>query len=183
MTTISLSRARSTRVQLLGVLGFAAALAAAAQVALPIPGTPVPVTLQPLVVVLAGLWLGPAAGAASMALYLLAGAAGLPVWAPVGLPGAARLLGPTGGYLLGMPVAAFLVGWLDARARSLAGRFLATTVGVMTILVGGLAQLAILTGSVAAAIAAGLTPFVLVDFLKAGLAALAGPRRTGRIDG
>ena len=102
-----LGRARVTP---LGILGFAVALAAASQVAIPIPGTPVPMTLQPLVVALAGLWLGPVAGATSMALYLAAGVAGLPVFTPIGPPGFMRLLGPTGGYLWAYPVAALCSG-------------------------------------------------------------------------
>jgi len=84
---------RSDRLTIVKVVGFAIVLAAAAQVAIPLPGTPVPFTLQPLLVVLAGLWLSPRAAVASMMLYLSAGAVGLPVWAPIGLPGAARLIG------------------------------------------------------------------------------------------
>src|SRR5688500_20054932 len=72
MTTSVLPRERATLHTAAGVIGFAVALAAASQVAIPLPGTPVPITLTPLVVVLAGLWLGPLAGAASMTLYLLA---------------------------------------------------------------------------------------------------------------
>src|SRR6185369_1308130 len=70
MTTLTQSIARSRRGTLVGIVGFAAALAAASQVAIPIPGTPVPITLQPFVVVLAGMLLGPVAGEASMVLYL-----------------------------------------------------------------------------------------------------------------
>ena len=128
-TTSSGALARATPATIARVVGFAVALAAAAQVAIPLPGTPVPFTLQPLLVVLAGFWLGPVAGAASMTLYLLAGAAGLPVFAPVGAPGVARLLGPTGGYLLAYPVAAAVVGALATRASSIGGRF-ATRVAI-----------------------------------------------------
>src|SRR5947208_10177796 len=103
------------------VVGFAAVLAAAAQITMPIPGTPVPITLQPLVVVLAGLMLGPVAGAASMVLYLAAGAAGLPVFAPMGLPGIARFFGPTGGYLFAYPAAAFVTGSLARLSPTLLG--------------------------------------------------------------
>ena len=102
------SESRESRVKIVGIVGFAIALAAASQVAIPLPFTPVPITLQPLVVVLAGLMLGPVAGAASMLLYLAAGAAGLPVFAPIGAPGIARFLGPTGGYLIAYPAAAFV---------------------------------------------------------------------------
>jgi biotin transport system substrate-specific component len=178
--TVAHSPARGRALTALGVAGFAAALAAASRVAIPIPGTPVPLTLQPLVVVLAGLSLGPAAGAASMLLYIAAGVAGLPVWAPMGLPGAARLLGPTGGYILAYPVAAFVAGWLATRATSLATRSVAAVAGVVVLLLGGLAQLAILTGSVTTAVALGAHPFVALDVVKGVLAAVLAPRRVAR---
>jgi len=98
------------------ILG-AALVAVAAQVSIPLPGTPVPLTLQPLAVLLVGGLLGPALGAASMILYLALGAAGLPVFTPYGLPGLARLFGPTGGYLIAYPVAAFAVGKLAGDGR------------------------------------------------------------------
>src|SRR5260370_42596656 len=92
------------------VLG-ALLVAAAAQVSIPLPGTPVPMTLQPLAVLLVGGLLGARLGAASMVLYLTLGIAGLPVFTPtVPLLGIARLLGPTGGYLLAYPVAAWGAG-------------------------------------------------------------------------
>ncbi|HEX7938960.1 MAG TPA: biotin transporter BioY, partial [Gemmatimonadaceae bacterium] len=94
------------RVAAAGVLGFVVAISAASQVSLPIPGTPVPFTLQPMLVVLAGLMLGPTLGTASMLTYLAIGAAGAPVFTPGGLPGIARFFGPTGGYLLAYPAAA-----------------------------------------------------------------------------
>jgi len=78
MTTLTQSLGRSQRITLIGIVGFAAAVAAASQIAIPLPWTPVPITLQPMLVILAGMFLGPVAGAASMALYLAAGAAGLP---------------------------------------------------------------------------------------------------------
>src|SRR3954453_9213165 len=104
---------RQTKPSTIGwTIGFTLALAAAAQITIPIPNSPVPFTLQPLVVVLAGLMLGPVAGASSMILYLLAGAVGLPVFSPVGAPGALRFIGPTGGYLIAYPVAAWAAGTL-----------------------------------------------------------------------
>src|SRR3954451_19427594 len=99
MTTLAY-RVSSRRFTAVGVVGFAAAVAMASQIAIPLPFTPVPITLQPMLVILAGMMLGPIAGATSMLLYLAAGAAGLPVFTPVGAPGIARLFGPTGGYLL-----------------------------------------------------------------------------------
>lgn len=177
MTTLSATLTRDRRVAIFGVLGFAAALAVASQVAIPLPGTPVPVTLQPLVVVLAGLMLGPTLGAASMLLYLAAGAVGLPVFAPIGVPGIARLMGPTGGYLIAFPFAAFATGFVARRLPSLPGRWLGAMLGMLVIFVGGISQLAILTGSLRQAVAFGVTPFAAFDILKALVAAvIARPR-------
>lgn len=177
MSTISIARPQSRTVRLVGAVGFAAALALASQVAIPLGFTPVPLTLAPLVVLLAGLWLGPMAGAASMALYLAAGAAGLPVFAPGGLPGAARLLGPTGGYLLAYPLAAWVVGTLARDARGFAARLAAAATGVLVIYAGGLAQLVILTGSLQQAAVWGVLPFAALDAAKAVVAALLAPAR------
>jgi len=110
MTSQTSVSARDRQLTAVGVIGFAATMALAAQIAIPIPGTPVPFTLQPLAVVLAGMCLGPVAGAASMVLYLLAGILGLPVFSPIGAPGVLRLIGPTGGYLLAAPAAAAIAG-------------------------------------------------------------------------
>jgi biotin transport system substrate-specific component len=177
MTSMSLSVSRPRALTVVGVVGFAIALAAASQVAIPIPGTPVPLTLQPLVVMLAGLWLGPVAGAASMVLYLVAGMIGLPVFQPFGAPGMARLFGPTGGYLLAYPVAAALVGKIAFDAADYWDRFRAASWGMVMIYLGGIAQLAVYTGSLKSATLLGLLPFVLADFVKAAIAAAVPPRR------
>jgi biotin transport system substrate-specific component len=179
MGTSSTVLVRDTRMTVLGVVGFAVALAAASQVAIPVPGTPVPMTLQPLVVALAGLWLGPVAGATSMALYLVAGAAGLPVFAPMGAPGFARLLGPTGGYLWAYPVAALVAGLVGRRRRTFAFRALAAAAAIAVIHVGGFVQLLLLTGSAGRAIALGAAPFLPLDVLKV-LAAAALSQKTPR---
>ncbi|MEX2180274.1 MAG: biotin transporter BioY [Gemmatimonadaceae bacterium] len=172
MTTLPLRFTQDRRFALLGTLGFALALAAGAQVAIPVPGTPVPITLQPMIVVLAGMVLGPTLGAVSMIAYLAAGAAGLPVFSPFGAPGVARLLGPTGGYLIAFPAAAFTAGFLARRFPSLVGRWIGATLGIAVLFVGGITQLAILTGSLGVAIAQGITPFAAFDVVKALVAAL-----------
>jgi biotin transport system substrate-specific component len=168
--------ADSRRLTLVRTIGFAAVMAAAAHVAVPLPGTPVPFTLQPLLVVLAGFWLAPRAAVASMVLYLGAGALGLPVWAPVGMPGAARLLGPTGGYLLSYPLAAWLVATLASRTRGYGARFGAAIAGMAVIYAGGLAQLTILTGSIATSAVLGAAPFAALDVAKSLIAAALAPR-------
>ncbi len=165
--------ARRSRSLSAGLLVAGAALVAlASQVAVPLPGTPVPMTLQPLAVLLVGGLLGPGLGAGSLVLYLGLGAAGLPVFTPVGLPGVARLLGPTGGYLLAYPFAAALVGRLVARRPGWLGAAAGPLLGMLAVHAGGVAQLLVLTGSTRAAVAAGTLPFVVGDLLKVGVAAL-----------
>jgi len=154
-----------------GTLG-AALVAAAAQVAIPLPGTPVPMTLQPLAVLLVGGLLGRWLGASSLLLYLALGAAGLPVFTPVGLPGVARLFGPTGGYLLAYPVAAFAVGALAGDGARTPRLALAALIGMVLIHLGGLAQLLLITGSAAGALRLGTLPFLAGDLIKVALAVL-----------
>ena len=172
---------RTPRLRALGILGGVAAVAIAAQFALPVPGTPVPFTLQPMLVVLAGLVLGPVDAAAAMILYLVAGAAGLPVFTPIGLPGLARLMGPTGGYLIAYPAAAFVAGWLGAARASYVTRALAAAAGMLVLYGGGLAQLALLSGSLSTAALLGALPFAAADAVKSLVAAALGaPRRARR---
>src|SRR5438045_4515944 len=157
------------------VLG-AILVAGAAQVAVPLPGTPVPMTLQPLAVLLVGGLLGARLGALSMILYLAMGAAGLPVFTPtVPLVGFARLFGPTGGYLLAYPIAAYAVGAIVPLLRSVergsggedwARVALAVLAGLVLIHLGGLAQLAILTGSISGAARLATWPFLLAALIK-----------------
>ena len=156
----------------------AALVAIAAQIAIPLPGTPVPMTLQPLAVLLVGGWLGARLGAGSLIFYLALGAAGLPVFTPYGLPGVARLLGPTGGYLLAYPVAAFAVGRVvgatdSGRTPGVARLSLAVFTGLVLIHLGGLAQLLILTGSATGALRLGTLPFLIGDLAKVAIAVLA----------
>src|SRR5215218_3395344 len=162
MTSLTNSLRQTRTSTWIAIAGFALILAAAAQVTVPIPGTPVPFSLQPLVVALAGLMLGPIAGAAAMALYLAMGAAGLPVFSPVpGLPmGIARFAGPTGGYLIAYPVAAWVAGALAGKQSTFFRRFLAACAGIATIFIGGIAQLTIINQSLSRAIELGITPFV-----------------------
>ncbi len=158
--------------RVVAVLLGVALVAAAAQVAVPLPGTPVPMTLQPLAVLIVGGLLGPGLGAASLLLYVVLGAAGLPVFTPIGLPGVARLVGPTGGYLLAYPIAAYAVGRLVGDGTPLPRLVLAVLSGLVLIHLGGLAQLLILTGSVRTAARFGTLPFLVGDVIKLGLAIL-----------
>src|SRR5260370_25739545 len=95
------------------VIGATAFVAACAHISLPLPFTPVPLTLQNFAVILVGMALGPAAGFSAMVLYLAEGALGLPVFTPSGGPaGIAHLLGPNGGFLFSYPLAAATAGWM-----------------------------------------------------------------------
>jgi biotin transport system substrate-specific component len=152
----------------------------AAQVAVPLPFSPVPMTLQPLAVLVVGGLLGAADGAGALALYLVWGAMGLPVFAAGGA-GAAHLVGPTGGYLLAFPLAAGITGALVRRAPGSAmGVLLACVLGMMFIHLGGVAHLALLGGDPGLAVRLGFIPFLTGDLLKVALAAalvlVAGPR-------
>jgi len=159
-STLSIRRA-------VAVVMGALVVAGAAQVAVPLPGTPVPMTLQPMAVLLVGGLLGARLGALSMILYLAMGAAGLPVFTPtVPLLGVARLFGPTGGYLLAYPVAAWAVGAVVAEGRNVRRVACGVVAGLVLIHLGGLAQLAILTGNLSAAARFGTWPFLLGDLIK-----------------
>jgi biotin transport system substrate-specific component len=168
MLSANLSRFRAFYlVQLGSIIFFALFTALTARVAIPLPFTPVPITLQVMLVLLAGLVLGPRAGAASQLVYLAAIAAGLPIDARA--LGPAALLGPTAGYLVGFVPAAFVTGWLagrlpDTRAR----RFLSALGGVVVIYVAGTAPG---VGGLQQAWLLGAAPFVLLDLGKALLAA------------
>jgi biotin transport system substrate-specific component len=152
--------------------------AVAAQVSIHLPFTPVPFTFQPTVVLLGAMLLGSRLGAASQILYLAIGIAGLPVFAasPLLPPGAARLLGPSGGYLMSYPLAAFATGWLAERGfdRRYLTAIAAMAAGLAVVYTGGASWLAIASRPIAgasAAIAAGVAPFVVADLLKLVVAA------------
>jgi biotin transport system substrate-specific component len=165
------------------VLLIAALTAAAAQISVPLPFTPVPFTLQPMRGLLGGAALGSRLGMASQVLYLLAGIAGLPVFAasPVLPQGVLRLLGPTGGYLLSYPLAAFLTGALAERGfdRRYLTSVAAMAAGLAVIFACGVCWLAWFGQPSAVglevALRTGLYPFIPADILKILLAAAVMP--------
>ena len=149
----------------------------AAQVSIPLPFTPVPFTLQPMIVLLGGAALGARFGASAQLLYLAAGIAGLPVFAasPVLPQGVARLLGPTGGYLMSYPFAAFVAGYLAERHfdRRYLTSVLAMGAGLAIVFAFGVAWIAwgAPHAGLSAALASGLYPFLPADALKVFFAA------------
>lgn len=154
----------------LAVVVFSAATAAAAHVAVPLGFTPVPMTLQTLFVLLAGVVLGPVGGAASQLLYLGVGVAGAPIFAG-GAGGLPWVFGPTGGYLMAFPVAAALTGWIAGRDGGTVRTAVGLLAGTSAIFVLGVAWL-VTAGFVGAerAFASAVAPFLPGAALKAAIA-------------
>ncbi|WP_405808284.1 biotin transporter BioY [Streptomyces sp. NBC_00210] len=151
------------------VLGGAALTGMAAQIAVPVPGSPVPVSGQTFAALLVGTALGARRGFLSLALYAVAGMAGVP-WFAQATSGYAM---PSFGYILGMMLAATVVGALARRGadRSMLRTAGAMAVGSVIIYAVGVPYLALATGmTLSQAVAAGLTPFLIGDALKAALA-------------
>ena len=161
------------------VIGFSLFMALCAQIAIPLSWTPVPITGQTLGLLLTGAILGPKRGALALLLYLAQGAVGLPVFAPGPTIGFARLLGPTGGYLLSYPLVAALVGSLAARGwdRRVPSALLMLLIGNSVVYLIGLPWLHMYQGTLfqVDVLWAGLYPYLPGDALKIVLAALALP--------
>ena len=181
MTTRSDSRFRVAE-QIGAVLFVTILTAVAAQVSIPLPFTPVPFTFQPMVVLLGAAALGPRLGMSSQILYLALGFAGLPVFAasPMLPQGAARLLGPTGGYLMAYPFAAFAAGWLAERGfdRRYVTAVIAMLCGLLLVFAGGIIWLTIASTppvGLSGALAVGFVPFIIPDVLKLLVAAAVMP--------
>lgn len=155
------------------VLGAALLTAASAQMFVPLPFSPVPISGQTFAVLLTAAALGPARGVAAQGLYVALGAIGLPFYAQ-GAGGVQVVLGATGGYLLGFIAAAAVVGWCARQGfdRSVRGTALSFIAGSLVIYAVGVPWLAAVTGlSLGSAIGAGLLPFLVGDALKGLLAA------------
>jgi len=148
------------------IAGFSLVIAVSAQVSIPLPFTPVPITLQTFAVVLTGALLGSRRGAAAIIVYLVEGIAGLPVFS-LGRAGFSHLLGPTGGYLVGFVVAAWLVGFLVERrlASTILGALVVLIVGHLVPYVTGIGWLSVFLG-ISKALLLGFTPFLIGDALK-----------------
>jgi len=151
-------------------------VATCAHLSIPLPFTPVPITLQNFAVILVGMVLGPAAGFSAMVLYLAEGAMGLPVFTPHSVGGVAHLLGPNAGYLFSYPLAAAVVGWVVRAMQRVTSRFrsalFASIVASIPIFVMGaawLAHLLHLSGSATWTLA--VAPFLLGEVIKITAAA------------
>lgn len=167
------------------VAGAAAITAVSAQASLTVPGSPIPFTLQPVAVLLAGAVLGARRGALSQITYLAAGIAGAAAfaWSPVLLPGVARLMGPTGGFLMAFPAAAFVAGFAQKRGSSgVLGAGVAMLAGLAVLYAGGALWASRFLPD-AAAVAATLAPYAASDLVKVALAAPAVPALRRAVSG
>jgi biotin transport system substrate-specific component len=177
-TVFPRSTALTEALFVVGGIGFISLLA---QIAIPVPGSPVPVTGQTLAVLLIGTTYGARLGFITFATYLLAGIAGAPIFAPSATAanhGLDRLVGATGGYLVGMLIASLLLGYLADRKADQQFRtsFPALLLGDLVIFTFGLAWLhASLDVTWAATFKAGLTPFILGEALKIAITATSLP--------
>ncbi len=160
------------------IVGGTLFIAALAQIAIPVPGSPVPVTGQTLAVYLIGTTYGARLGFATFATYLLAGIAGAPVFAPAATVGIARLTGATGGYLIGMLIAVLVLGALaDRKAdQKFKTSFPALILGSVIVFAFGLIWLNVsLNLTWAQTISAGLTPFIFGEVIKIAITATSLP--------
>ncbi|MGH9510915.1 MAG: biotin transporter BioY [Terriglobales bacterium] len=154
------------------IIGASMFVALCARVSVPLPLTPVPLTLQNFGVLLVGLSLGSRRGFAALVLYLAEGAAGLPVFSITGLGGIAQLLGPTGGYLFAYPLAAGIAGLIMERgAATFARAAIASIVAEIALFAGGIGWLTLYTHSFGLAIRYGLYWFVFAEVIKVMVAA------------
>ncbi|MBZ0264268.1 biotin transporter BioY [bacterium] len=152
------------------ITGFAFLTAFAANLYIPLPFTPVPITGQLLAVILAGAFAGSGRGAVSQALYLMMGESGVPVFSS-SVAGFGAIVGPTGGYLIGFVVAAYVAGMLVPRAKNLGTMWLAFAAATLPVLLLGFVHLAAFyTSSVQQAFMMGVAPFIIGDIVKVSLA-------------
>jgi biotin transport system substrate-specific component len=156
-------------------------VALCAHVTVPLPFTPVPLTLQNFGVLVVALLLGSRRGFAALALYLVEGAFGLPVFNPVGPGGIAQILGPTGGFLMAYPFVAFVGGWIYERtSRRFNWAVLSGVAAEIVLFLGGLSWLAVLTHSMSLALKFGLYWFVFAEIIKVLMAAGVANRQNRR---
>lgn len=157
------------------VLGGSFLMALSAQIAIPLPFSPVPITGQTFAILVVGILLGKRRGTAAVLAYLMEGAIGLPVFAG-GAAGIAKILGPTGGYLVSFLPAAYLVGYLAEKGwdRKVSTTFLVMILGNIVIFGFGALWLAKFVG-LNQAFSLGILPFLAGDVVKIGLAAFVLP--------
>ncbi|MGZ4787133.1 MAG: biotin transporter BioY [Terriglobales bacterium] len=163
------------------VIGVSVLMGILGRFSVPLPFTPIPITLANFGVLLIALTLGSRRAAAAMLLYLAEGAMGLPVFSPAGPGGIVQILGPTGGYLMAYPIAAFVAGWIAERGtRNMLRMSAAAIIGEVLLFLGGIAWLMSLTHvPVVQAANWGVYPFGFAEIIKI-MAAVAASTRLHR---
>lgn len=149
------------------VIGASLFVALCAKITLPLPFTPVPLTLENFAVLLVGLTLGSRRGFAALLVFLLEGAMGMPVFAQTGIGGIAQIIGPTGGFLIAYPFVAGFAGWIMERGRKTFAR--AAVAGLLAecvLFAGGIGWLFVLTHSMSMALRFGLYWFIFAEIIK-----------------
>ena len=152
-------------------------VAICARVTLPLPFTPVPLTLQNFAVLVVGLALGPRRAFAALTLYLLEGAAGLPVFNPIGPGGIVQMIGPTGGYLMAYPIVAFVAGLAAGEAKNFVRTLMASTGAELLLFAAGIGWFSLVVHMPASkALSFTLYPFVFAEVIKIMSASALAPR-------
>lgn len=161
---------------------FAAITAVLAQISIPLPFTTVPLTMQIFAVALTGLLLGSKRGFVAILIYVLLGAIGLPVFAQMS-GGLGVLLGPTGGFLLGCPFMAFVIGYISERTSSKLYILLSMVLGLVVVYITGTIMYSVVTNStIKDSIMYCVVPFVVVDLIKLFLATSVGVLVSKRVN-
>jgi biotin transport system substrate-specific component len=170
--TVTRNRTLDAASQIAILIAASLFVALCARIYIPLPGTPVPLTVQNLGVLLVGLALGSRRGFIALALYLAEGATGLPVFSPHGLGGIAQIFGPTGGYLIAYPFVAALTGYIFERGKpSFVRAAFASFAGEVLLFAFGISWLYMLTHSLLQALSFGLYWFVFAEIIKIMIAA------------
>jgi biotin transport system substrate-specific component len=149
------------------VIGASLFIALCAHVSIPLIFSPVPITLQPFGVLLIGMLLGSRAGSAALVLYLVEGAAGLPVFSPAGPGGIVQLLGPTGGFLVASPIAAFVAGKVFESRKNLKAALLGSVAAELVLFIIGAGWLmTVMQVNVGVAMTMAVLPYLPGEVLK-----------------
>lgn len=178
---IAPSRTQSVSRNLALIIGGALLMDILGRFSLPLPFSPIPLTLANFGVLFLALTIGSRRAAAAMLLYLAQGAMGFPVFSPAGPGGIAQLIGPTGGYLMSYPVAAFLAGWIAEHGKRTISRMsVAAIVGEVLVFLGGVTWLMTIAHiPLRQAANWGLYPFAFFEVIKI-MAAVSGSIRLHR---
>lgn len=160
---------------------FTAITAIMAQIAIPLPFSPVPITMQTFAIFMSAIILGSRLGFMSQIIYVLLGAIGVPVFANFG-GGLGKILGPTGGFIFSFPIVAYIIGRISDKKMNMAANIAIMAVGLFVCYAMGVAQLSVTTGmGMQKAIAVGALPYIPLDIVKVAMAYVLGTTVRNRL--